>query len=330
MLSVRKLSIIFLIALLPSLSDADSADSKLLAEGRVDDAIASLQRRISNSANDAESYNLLCRAYFTLSDWDKGVVACEKAVSLEPENAQYHLWLGRLYGEKADHSHFLGAAGLAKKVRSEFETAVRLNPNSAEARTDLAEFYLEAPGIVGGGRDKAEAQAQKLATMDPVRAGWVKGRLAEKKKDLVSAENEYRAAIEASHGAGLAWLNLAFFYRHTGRLDAMEEAIRHASSAPMDQPEVLMESAEMLLRAKRNLPQATQLLRRYLSSTPTAEAAPAFKAHYLLGTALEQQGDKPAAAQEYRASLSLAKSFALAQNALDRVTRQVADVVNPH
>src|SRR5579864_6486570 len=190
MFSGKKLSIIFLFALLPSLSAADSADSKLLAEGRVDDAIASLQRRISNAPN-AESYNLLCRAYFTLGDWDKGIAACEKAVSLQPENSQYHLWLGRVYGEKADHSHFLSAAGLAKKVRSEFETAVRLNPNSAEARTDLAEFYLEAPGIVGGGRDKAKAQAQELVKMDPVKAGWVKGRLAEKNKDLVSAENEY-------------------------------------------------------------------------------------------------------------------------------------------
>ena len=326
MFSVKRLSIIFLLAFLPSPSAADSADSKLLAEGRVNDAIASLQHRISNAANDAESYNLLCRAYFTLSDWDKGVAACEKAVSLQPENAQYHLWLGRLYGEKADHSHFLSAASLAKKVHSEFETAVRLNPNSAEARTDLAEFYLEAPGIVGGGRDKAEAQAQKLAAMDPVKAGWVKGRLAEKNKDMASAEKEYRGAIEASHGASLAWLNLAFFYRHTARQGPMEDAIRHASSAPMNQPEVLMECAEMLLRSKHDLPQATQLLRRYLSST--VEAAPAFKAHYLLGTALEQQGDKHAAAEEYRASLSLAKSFALAQTALDRLNGQVADVVN--
>jgi len=330
MFSVKKLSIILLLALLPSLSAADSVDSKLLAEGRVDDAIASLQRRISSNPKDAESHNLLCRAYFTLADWDKGISACQKAVSLDPENAEYHLWLGRIYGEKADHVGFFSAAGMAKKVRGEFETAVRLNPNSAEARTDLAEFYLEAPGIVGGGRDKAEAQAQKLAAMDPVKAGWVKGRLAEKKKDLVSAENEYRAAIEASHGAALAWLNLAFFYRHTARLDPMEDAIRHASSAPMNQPEVLMESAEILLRSKRDLPQATQLLRRYLSSHPTVEAAPAFKAHYLLGTALEQQGDKPSAAQEYRASLSLAKTFALAQTALDRLNGQVADSVSPN
>jgi tetratricopeptide (TPR) repeat protein len=330
MLSVKKLAFIFLLTLLPSLSAPDPADSKLLAEGRVDDAIASLQRRISSAPKDAESYNLLCRAYFTLSDWDKGISACEKAVSLDPGNAQYHLWLGRIYGEKADHAGFWSAAGMAKKVRNEFETAVRLNPDSAEARTDLAEFYLEAPGIVGGGRDKAEAQAQKLAGLDPVKAGWVKGRLAEKRKDFISAEREYRAAIEASHGAALAWLNLALFYRHTARLDQMEDAIRHASSAQMNQPEVLMECAEMLLRAKRNLPLATQLLRRYLSSSPTVEAAPAFKAHYLLGTALEQQGNKPAAAQEYRTSLSLAKSFTLAQNALDRLNREVADVANPN
>jgi len=329
MFSGKKLWIISLVALLASLSAADSADSELLAEGRVDDAIVSLQRRISNAPN-AESYNLLCRAYFTLSDWDKGISACEKAVSLDPQNAQYHLWLGRSYGEKADHSHFLAAAGLAKKVRSEFETAVRLNPNSAEARTDLAEFYLEAPGIVGGGRDKAKAQAQELANMDPVRAGWVKGRLAEKNKDVVSAENEYRTAVQSSHGAALAWLNLAFFYRHAARLDAMQDAIRHASSAPLNQPEVLMEGAALLLRSNRDLPQATQLLRRYLSSSPTVEAAPAFKAHYLLGTALERQGDKPAAAQEYRASLSLAKSFTLAQDALDRLNGQMADILNPN
>jgi tetratricopeptide (TPR) repeat protein len=330
MFAVKKLPILVLLAFLPSLSTADPADGKLLAEGRVDEAIASLQRTISTAPKDAESYNLLCRAYFALSDWDKGISACEKAVSLDPENARYHLWLGRIYGEKADHVGFFSAAGMAKKVRNEFETAVRLNPNSAEARTDLAEFYLEAPGIVGGGRDKAEAQARKLATMDPVRAGWVKGRLAEKKKDFVSAENEYRAAIEASHGAALAWLNLAYFYRHTGRLDPMEDAIRHASSAPLDQPEVLMECAEMLLRAKRDFPQAIQLLRRYLSPGPTVEAAPAFKAHYLLGTALEQQGDRPAAAQEYRASLSLAKSFGLAQTALGRLNTQVADAANPN
>jgi tetratricopeptide (TPR) repeat protein len=330
MISVKKLSIIVLLALLPSFCAADPADSKLLAEGRMDDAVVSLHSRISGAPRDAESYNLLCRAYFALADWDSGIQACEKAVSLDPGNSQYHLWLGRVYGEKADHSHFLTAAGLAKKVRSEFETAVSLNPNNVEARTDLAEFYLEAPGIVGGGRDKAEAQAQKIAALDPVRAGWVKARLAEKNSDPIAAENDYRAAIAASHGSALAWRNLAYFYRQSERLDAMEDAIRHASAAPMDQPEVLMECANMLIRTKRDLPQAIQLLRRYLSSSLTVEAGPAFKAHYLLGTALEQQGNKAGAAQEYRAALALAKSYTLAQSALDRLHGQIVEVANPN
>jgi tetratricopeptide (TPR) repeat protein len=241
-------------------------------------------------------------------------------VKLDPNNSRYHLWLGRIYGEKADSVSFFSAAGLAKKVRNEFETAVRLDANSAEARTDLAEFYLEAPGIVGGGRDKAEAQAQVLDKLDPPMAHWVRGRIAEKKKDLAAAEREYRGAIEASNGGAYAWFNLALFYRHQQRWDEMEQTVHRAIAAPMDRPEILMESGEILIRAGRDFPGAMQMLRRYLTGT-MVEQAPAFKAHYWLGTVLEKQGDKPGAAREYRAALSLAKDFSRAQEALNRLNR---------
>jgi TolA-binding protein len=89
----------------------------------------------------------------------------------------------------------------------------------------------------------------------------------------------------------------------------------------MDQPEVLVDAAETLIRAGRNLPGAIELLRRYLGSSTTVEEAPAFKAHYLLGTLLEKQGDKQAAANEYRAALSMAKDFSQAQDALSRLNR---------
>jgi tetratricopeptide (TPR) repeat protein len=300
---------------------ADPTAQRLLSAGRIDDAITSLQASIKVTPNDAESYNLLCRAYFTLSNWDAGASACEKAVALAPKNSLYHLWLGRIYGEKADHANFLSAAGLAKKVRAEFEAAARLDPDSVEARTDLAEFYLEAPGVMGGGKDKAEAEAQKLMTADPVKAHWVLGRVAEKRKDLATAEAEYRAAIQVSNGRADAWLNLALFYRHLGKFDKMEEAVRQISSAPANQNKVLMESAAILVRSGRDFPTAAKLLRQYLASS-TVEEAPAFKAHYLLGTILEQQGDKQAAAEEYRASLAMVRNFALARDALDRLNSQ--------
>ena len=244
-----------------------------------------------------------------------------KAVALDPNNSRYHMWLGRIYGEKADGSNFFSAASLAGKVRTEFEAAVRLDPNNVDARSDLGEFYLEAPGIVGGGRDKAEAQAQALAALDPAKADYLKGRIAEKKKDLAGAEKEYRAAIEASHGSALTWFNLALFFRHQQRWNDMEDAIQHAVSAQVDRPEIIMESGEVLLRSGRNFPAAVQYLRRYLALNSKVEEAPAFKAHYLLGTALEKQGDKQGAAQEYRAALSLAKNFSRAQEALDRLNR---------
>jgi len=304
-----------------ALAPADDSAPALLAAGRADDAITTLHSKINSSPNDAEAYNLLCRAYFSMGDWDHGISACEKAVALEPNNSRYHMWLGRIYGEKADGSNFFSAASLAGKVRTEFETAVRLDRNNVDARSDLGEFYLEAPGIVGGGRDKAEAQVQVLAALDPAKADYLKGRIAEKKKDVVTAEREYRAAIEAGHGSALTWFNLALFFRHQQRWNDMEDAIQRAVSAQLDRPEIIMESGEVLLRSGRNVQAAVQYLRRYLALNSKVEEAPAFKAHYLLGTALEKQGDKQGAAQEYRAALSLARNFSRAQEALDRLNR---------
>jgi tetratricopeptide (TPR) repeat protein len=306
--------------ILPAVAAAADSPSDMLAAGRVDDAITTLSTTLNSAPNDAVSYNLLCRAYFAVTNWDRAIAACEKAVSLEPDRSEYHLWLGRTYGEKADASNFFTAAGLAKKVRNEFERAVQLDPSNVAARTDLAEFYLEAPGIVGGGQDKARAQAETVAKLNPAKAHWIQGRIAEKNKDGATAEKEYRAAIEASHGGANAWLNLALFYRKAGRLDEMQEALKKAASAPMDQPEVLVDAASTLLRANRDLPFATQLVRRYLSST-TVEQAPPFKAHYLLGNILEKQGDKEGAVREYQTALTLAKDFGRAREALNRVNR---------
>lgn len=305
---------------LPAIAAAADSPSDLLAAGRVDDAITSLSVQLDSAPNDSASYNLLCRAYFAVGNWDRAITACERAVSLQPDNSDYHLWLGRTYGEKADASSFFSAAGLAKKVRKEFERAVQLDPNNVIARTDLAEFYLEAPGIVGGGQDKARAQADEVAKLNSAKAHWIQGRIAEKNKNLATAEREYRAAISASHGGANAWLNLALFYRKTGRLDEMQDALKKAASAPMDQPEVLVDAASTLLRANRDLPFATQLVRRYLSSS-TVEQAPPFKAHYLLGNILEKQGDRQGAAQEYQIALALARDFGRAREALNRVSR---------
>jgi tetratricopeptide (TPR) repeat protein len=313
----RLLLAALLVAALLQTANAAASPEELLAAGRADEAIQTLELQTRHSSTDAESFNLLCRAYFMIDEWDRGIPSCERATRLDPQKSFYHLWLGRIYGEKADHAGFLSALGFAKKVRSAFERAVELDPKSWEARTDLADFYLEAPSIVGGGQDKASAQADALLSFDPPMAHWILARIAGKNKNMVVAEREYRAAIEASHGTAHNWLHLAQFFARAHRLDEMEQALRTMDSSPLDRPESLMDGGSLLLHTGRNYPLAVQLLRRYLASP--VEEGPAFRAHDFLGQLLEKQGDRRAAAEEYRAALSLSHTYPRAREDLKRI-----------
>lgn len=297
---------------------ASPTAKRLLASGHVDEVIPVLQKEISQSPNDAELHNLLCRAHFMAEEWDRGIAECERARNLDPQNSLYHLWLGRIYGEKADRVGFISAAGLVKKVRSSFERAVELEPGNWEARTDLAEFYLEAPVIVGGGKDKAREQAHALLAFHPGMAHWVLARIAEKEKNSAEAEREYRAGIAATHGGARAWLDFAIFLRHTNRFEEMEQALKQVESAPVDRAESLMDGASLLLHAGRYFPLGARLVHRYFSVGPVEEG-PAFKAHTYLGELLEKQGERRSAVEEYRSALALFRGYRRAEEGLKRL-----------
>jgi len=141
---------------------AMAADSPqdMLAAGRVGDAVAALNQRVASNPKDAEAFNLLCRAYFQYEDWDRAESRCKRATEIDPNNSRFHRWLGRVYGEKAGKANIWSAAGLAGKTRDEFQRAAQLDPRDADALVDVAEYYLEAPGIMGGGNDRAREQAK--------------------------------------------------------------------------------------------------------------------------------------------------------------------------
>jgi tetratricopeptide (TPR) repeat protein len=299
---------------------ADDQARQLIAAGRADDAIQMLNSILRGSPNDAEAYHLLSRVYYALENWDKAISAGQRAVAANPTSSDYHLWLGRAYGMKAEHSGWFQALKYARRTKAEFEKAVELDTANVQAHSDLAQYYLEAPGFLGGGDDLARREAEKLATYDAAAAHWVKAQLAEKEKSYKEAEQEYKAAIDTQN-PGAGWLELAAFYRRTGRIADMESAVRQAINAEKKRGNVLYEAARLMVKAGRNFPDAAQLVRGYLSSRNLDEEVPAFQAHYLLGQILEKQGDKKGAATEYRAALSMAKDYELAQTALKRVER---------
>ena len=322
--SKAALCLLFVFLLIPAFCVADpqaaapSKDEELLASGHVDELVPVLQQRISQSPRNAVAQNLLCRAYFMMEDWDRGISACEQAVYLDPQNSKYSLWLGRVNGEKADRSSFVSAPGLAKKARESFERAVELDQKNVEARLDLGEFYAEAPGIIGGGRDKAYRQADLIMPLSAPMGHWLLARIAEKEKDPAKAEREYRAEIAATNGSVRGWLDLANFLMYAHRYDEMEQALNHQEIALIDHPDSLMFGANLLLRSRRDYPLAVRLMRRYLGGR-LVEDAPAFKAHTILGEILEKQGDRQGATQEFRAALALFQDYSRAKDDLKRL-----------
>ena len=266
--------------------------------------------------NQAEAHNLECRVRYILEQWDRAVSDCEKAVELDRENAAYHMWLGRALGEKADRASFLSAYSLGKRVRDEFEESVRLNPRSAEALGDLAEFYYSAPSVVGGGTDKAEKIAVQFDKIEPAGAHELRGHIAEEHKDFGAAEREYKQAITVAVHPAFQWETLASFYRRRERWMDMESALLSCMTAAEHDKHAavaLYDAASVLIRTNRNPVLAARMLEGNLGSSQKTEEAPAFVAHVRLGRLKEQMGDAESAKRERASALALARDYKPAQ-----------------
>lgn len=315
---IRQFVLLFVCAISSFTLAADPSVGELLNNGRIDEAIRALNAQVASNPQNAAAHAQLCRAYFQLEDFDNAIRSCEKSTQFAPQNASYHLWLGRAYGEKADRVGPFSAMSLAKKTVSEFERAVQLDPKDMAARFDLIEYYLQAPGIVGGGRDKAERLAAQTASVDPAAGAYMRAQIAMKDKNFDEAARQIKTAIQASKNSAQYWVELARVYKAARRWPDFEGAIVNAQNSSNKRPEDTFNAADMLLGAGRNLPGAAQMLRNYLAG-PKDETAPAFRAQYLLGQVLEKMGDRNGAINAYKASLSLASSFRPAKDALNRL-----------
>src|SRR5215469_11306127 len=133
-------------------------------------------------SKDASISALIGQNYYMLTDYKRATDWLEKAVAADPANSDYALWLGRAYGRRAETSNPFAAPGQASKARRYFEKAVELDPKNLEAMSDLFDYYLEAPGFLGGGFDKAQALSLRMAELNPAEGYWAQAKLSEKRK----------------------------------------------------------------------------------------------------------------------------------------------------
>ena len=86
----------------------------------------------------------------------------QQLVAQEPENSNYYHWLGKNYGRIAENAPWLTAMSMAKKTRKAFVRAVELDEKNIDALKDLRQYYLDAPGFLGGSKKKARELEHKI------------------------------------------------------------------------------------------------------------------------------------------------------------------------
>jgi tetratricopeptide (TPR) repeat protein len=233
-------------------------------------------------SSDGATNFLAARDYFMLGDFKAATERLQKATEADPKNAEYMDWLGRAYGRRAELANPFQAPMLASKARQAFEKAVELNPKDPDALSDLFDYYLDAPGFLGGGYDKAEAVVGKIASVDSSEAYFERAKLAQKRKEFDTAEQHLRAAVAATPGRVGGLLALARFLANQGRTRESDDVLAEAQKMQPDAPQVLYTRADLLIREKRNLPEAKSLLKKYMASTLTVDDPPKTEAARLL------------------------------------------------
>ena len=209
----------------------------------------------------------------------------EKAVALDPANSNYQWRLGDAYGRSAQKAGVFSKMGLAGKCRTAYEKAVELDPKNLDARSSLMNYYQQAPGIAGGSKDKALAQAQEIKKLDASRGRFAFATLylAEKKYDQAFAEFEEVLKEKPDDYAALF---------QTGRLAAISgERLDHGLT----------------------------VLRQCLTMPPPEGQPGHAAAHWRIGFILEKKGDKVGARAAYEASLKLDPKFPQAIESLRKL-----------
>jgi Flp pilus assembly protein TadD len=231
---------------------------------------------------DVDTFELIGQCHFMQGDYKQAGDAFEKALALAPQSSELHRLLGIVYGRRAETGSVFTAPGNAKKAHQYFEQAVELDPNNREAVADLFEYYLEAPGIMGGGLDKAETLVVHITRLDTPAGHHALAQLEGKRKNYQAAEEQLRRAVElAPHQVGRL-VDLAKFLSDRGRVKESDEKFAEAARIAPNNPGLLFARAETFIQQKRNLNDARDLLERYLASPLTPDDPPRQEARTLL------------------------------------------------
>ncbi|MDQ3038407.1 MAG: tetratricopeptide repeat protein [Pseudomonadota bacterium] len=252
-------------------------------------------------------------------DAEAAVKLGERAIAALPRDADAWYYAGQAYGRMAIEVSMLRKASWASKTRDAFQKAVSLDPDHLGAREGLVQFYSMAPAIMGGGKDKATAEANAFATRNPAGGHYLRAMTLEG----ASAERELRTAVrlapnESRYRGALVML-LDRSKRSTDALAAIEAGL---ARKPDDVRMLYMLGRHAALHGQRTDVGLAALDRLLAKPAGSLEDISVAGAHWRRGQLREKQGLTSEALVDYRRAVALAPRLADAKKDLARLAAQ--------
>jgi tetratricopeptide (TPR) repeat protein len=320
-----------------SLSAGDTDIRSLLEGGHWKQARALLEPRVKANPSDAEAAAQLASVREAYGDSDGALQLAERAVKLKPDVAEYHWQLAWVVGNQAQHANVLHQFGLARRFRQEAETTIALDPKHIDARLGMITYYIKAPGILGGDRQKADEMAEEVARIDAASGYLARARVLSDSDTAGDFETLYRQAAEAARTPDVKYdataaLSNWYFAQKPPRYDAAEQqcralvkidphrvggyrglAVIYATAARWPELDAVLAESEkgvpdnlasyyraatIIVLQGNDYARADRYLRKYLTQEPEPNAAAPAYAHWRLGQTLEKEGKRADAIAE--------------------------------
>lgn len=292
------------------------AGLQLVAQKKFGEARTVFESILKKEPKNAEAHYRLGRLLFrNLGDIDGAADHLEECVELDERNAEYHFELGRAYGQQTQEANFFSQARLAGKVKDEFLRAVELQPQTVRYRVALAQYYLQAPGIVGGSVSKARAQAAEVMKIGPYEGHMAEAAIAGYEKNAKATEQAYRDAIKVDPNNWRAYHQLGYFYLAEERSgESISPFKKYVELAPDD-----ANSYDSLGDGYMALGQTDSALAQYKKALA---ADPSFSASmYNLAVCYETKGMRKEATETYTQFLTLESSGKRAETAKSKIKK---------
>jgi tetratricopeptide (TPR) repeat protein len=279
---------------------------KLIEEEEVEQAKEVLLKVVENEPENAEANFLICKLSVMLGDHDGGIKYGKKAVKLDESVSDYHLWLGRAHGMQAQRGSKLKALFRAKRAKNEFVKAVDLAPTSVQARLQLAQYLLMAPGIAGGDKEKAVEHVRIIEKQDSLYGAMAWGYYWQFQKDTVKAEKHHREAVRLdTTKRHEATYTLGFFLQGRERHHEAAELFDKLFQENPDEMGALYQVGRSYVLAEDSLDKAERCFKQYLQVDPKWYTPGWAAAHWRLGMVYDLKGEKELAIAELEEAVRL-------------------------